>query len=92
MSTDRKFTRQEQQKKRDEDKKQASRSLKEFLKIVRCNSAYKNISNGNLSPQTDYFDQAHFIKEIKKYTGTTPKELHKNKNDRFLQLSNTEQE
>lgn len=67
-------------------------SLKEFLKIVRCNSAYKNISNGNLSPQTDYFDQAHFIKEIKKYTGTTPKELHKNKNDRFLQLSNTEQE
>ena len=46
----------------------------------------------HLSPQTDYFDQAHFIKEIKKYTGTTPKELHKNKNDRFLQLSNTEQE
>jgi AraC-like DNA-binding protein len=38
-------------------------------------------------PQEDYFDQAHFIKEIKKYTGTTPKELHKNENVRFLQLS-----
>jgi AraC-like DNA-binding protein len=65
-------------------------SLKEFIKIVRCNAAYKDISNGKLSPQTDYFDQAHFIKEVKKYTGATPKELHKNKNDRFLQLSATE--
>ncbi len=62
-------------------------SLKEFLKIVRCNDSYGHISNGQLSPQADYFDQAHFIKELKKYTGATPKELHKNKNDRFLQLS-----
>jgi len=64
--------------------------LKEFIKIVRCNATYKDISNGKLSPHTDYFDQAHFIKEVKKYTGATPKELHKNKNDRFLQLSATE--
>jgi AraC-like DNA-binding protein len=62
-------------------------SLKEFLKIVRCNASYGHISNGHLSPQEDYFDQAHFIKDLKKYTGATPKELHKNKNDRFLQLS-----
>ena len=62
-------------------------SLKEFLKIVRCNASYGHISNGQLSPQEDYFDQAHFIKDLKKYTGATPKELHKNKNDRFLQLS-----
>ncbi|MDI9342468.1 MAG: AraC family transcriptional regulator [Sediminibacterium sp.] len=61
--------------------------LKTFLKIVRCQSAYKAISNGSLGPQADYFDQAHFIKEVKKYTGATPKELHKNKNGRFLQLS-----
>lgn len=62
-------------------------TLKEFLKIVRCHAAYEKISNGNLSPQSDFFDQAHLIKEIKKYTGVTPKELNKNKNDRFLQLS-----
>ncbi|MFZ1582238.1 MAG: hypothetical protein WAT26_13895, partial [Saprospiraceae bacterium] len=61
--------------------------LKEFLKIVRCHATYQNISNGNLNPSTHFFDQAHFIKEIKKYTGVTPKELSKNKNDRFLQLS-----
>lgn len=61
--------------------------LKEYLKIVRCNASYSHISDGELAPQEDYFDQAHFIKDLKKYTGTTPGELHKNKNDRFLQLS-----
>ncbi|MBE8727617.1 DUF6597 domain-containing transcriptional factor [Flavobacterium hungaricum] len=64
--------------------------LKEFLKIVRCNAAYGEIALGSLQPQEDFFDQAHFIKEVKKYTGATPKELHKNKNDRFLQLSTRE--
>lgn len=64
--------------------------LKEFLKIIRCKSSYADISNGVLFPQKDFFDQAHFIKNVKKYTGTTPKELYKNKNDRFLQLSKTE--
>lgn len=34
-----------------------------------------------------YFDQAHFIKEIKKYTEKTPRELSKNENVRFLQLA-----
>lgn len=66
-------------------------SLKEFLRIVRCNASYKDISNGSLYPKQEYFDQAHFIREVKKYTGTTPKELYKNKNDRFLQLSTTRQ-
>ncbi|MGL5890192.1 MAG: AraC family transcriptional regulator, partial [Bacteroidia bacterium] len=60
--------------------------LKEFLKIVRCNASYKDIAGGNLSPQKNFFDQAHFIKELKKYTGKTPKELYKNENGRFLQL------
>ncbi|WP_321308084.1 helix-turn-helix domain-containing protein [Marinifilum fragile] len=62
-------------------------SLKTFSNILKCNSTYRQIANGKLFPQQDYFDQAHFIKEIKKYTGTTPKELYKNENDRFLQLS-----
>ncbi len=62
-------------------------SLKEFLKIVRFKSSYKHISQGFLYPENKYFDQSHFIKEVKKYSGVTPKALHKNQNDRFLQLS-----
>ncbi len=62
-------------------------SLKEFFKIVRFKSSYRQLSEGKLYPENSYFDQSHFIKEIKKYSGVTPKELHKNQNDRFLQLS-----
>lgn len=61
--------------------------LKTFLNIVRCNDTYNDIANGELYATKEYTDQAHYIKEIKKYTGTTPKELASNKNDRFLQLS-----
>lgn len=63
-------------------------SLKEYLNIIRCHKAFKDISNHKLAPQNQYFDQSHFIKEIKKFTGVTPTELYKNKNDRFLQLLN----
>jgi AraC-like DNA-binding protein len=62
-------------------------SLKAYLNIVRCNISYKYIAKNILIPQSEYFDQAHFIKEIRKHTGVSPKELSKNKNDRFIQLS-----
>jgi AraC-like DNA-binding protein len=62
-------------------------SLKEYLNIIRCNQTFKDISKNRLTLQNNYFDQSHFIKEIRKYTGVTPTELYKNKNDRFLQLS-----
>ncbi len=62
-------------------------SLKTFLNIIRCNSSYENIAKGELYPEKEYTDQAHFIKEIKKYTKNSPRQLHKNENDRFLQLS-----
>ena len=62
-------------------------SLKTFSNIIKCNSSYSSIAKGQLFPLQEYYDQAHFIKEVKKYTGSTPKELHKNENDRFLQLS-----
>jgi len=62
-------------------------SAKQYASILKVFSTYKDLANGKLYPQTEYFDQSHFIKEIKKYTGTNPKELRNNKNDRFLQLS-----
>ncbi|GGB81373.1 AraC family transcriptional regulator [Flavobacterium suaedae] len=70
-------------------KSQFGITLKDFINIVRCNSAYKDIAKGNLYPQNNFYDQAHCIKEVKKYTGTTPKKLYKNDDDRFLQLSHS---
>ncbi len=62
-------------------------TLKAYSNILRCGSSYTDIRGGELFPKQDFYDQAHFIKEIKKHTGSNPKELHKNKNDRFLQFS-----
>ncbi|MBX2946080.1 MAG: helix-turn-helix transcriptional regulator [Cyclobacteriaceae bacterium] len=61
-------------------------SLKTYIDIIRCNETFKSIVKNDLNPQSEYFDQAHFIKEVKKFTGVTPKKLSQNKNDRFLQL------
>lgn len=62
-------------------------SLKTLLSIVRCKSSYKNIASGELYPRQEYTDQSHYIKEVKMFTECSPGELHKNENDRFLQLS-----
>ncbi|MDZ7878787.1 MAG: DUF6597 domain-containing transcriptional factor [Saprospiraceae bacterium] len=61
-------------------------SLKTYLNIIRCKASYKDISKNKLIPQGKHFDQAHYIKEVKKITGKTPRALQKNENDRFLQL------
>ena len=42
---------------------------------------------GKTFPELNYTDQNHFIKEVKKFSGVVPKELSKNKNDRFVLLS-----
>lgn len=62
-------------------------SAKQYANILKAFSTYSDLASGTLYPQADYFDQSHFIKEIKKYTGTTPTDLRNNENDRFLQLS-----
>lgn len=61
-------------------------SLKTYLNIQKCYSSYFHIREGGFFPENDYYDQAHFIKEIKKHTGNTPTELYENQNDRFIQL------
>jgi AraC-like DNA-binding protein len=61
--------------------------LKTFTNILKCHAAYQHIAQGELKPNGNYYDQAHFIKDVKRFTGTTPKILHENKNVRFLQLS-----
>jgi len=61
-------------------------SLKAYCKILRFQASLPHIKKGELHPQLNFTDQSHFIKEIKQFSGVSPKELHKNKNDRFLQF------
>jgi len=61
-------------------------SLKAYCKILRFQASLSHIKDGNLYPQLNFTDQSHFIKEIKQLSGVSPKELHKNENDRFLQF------
>jgi AraC-like DNA-binding protein len=62
-------------------------STKGYCKLLRLGASFKHISEGKLSPEQNFTDQNHFIKEIKKYAGVTPKELSKNKDDRFIDIT-----
>ncbi|RYD80716.1 MAG: AraC family transcriptional regulator [Sphingobacteriales bacterium] len=61
-------------------------SLKAYCNILRFQASLQHINEGKLYPQLNFTDQSHFIKEIKKLSGVSPKELFKNENDRFLQF------
>ncbi|MCS4304187.1 AraC family transcriptional regulator [Chryseobacterium sp. BIGb0232] len=67
--------------------KQLGLSLKAYSTILRFRASLEHIAKGKLFPELNYTDQNHFIKEVKKFSGVAPKELSKNKNDRFILLS-----
>lgn len=61
-------------------------SLKTYLNMQKVYSSYIQIREGRFFPEQGYYDQAHFIREVKKHTNKTPKELYKEQHDRFIQL------
>lgn len=62
-------------------------SLKAFCNILRFRASFEHLKDGKLYPEQNFTDQNHFIKEVKRFSGVVPKELSKNKNDRFILLS-----
>lgn len=62
-------------------------SLKTYCNIIRFRASFTHIKEGKLFPQEAFADQPHFIKEIKKHAGVSPKELSRNQNGRFIQFS-----
>jgi AraC-like DNA-binding protein len=62
-------------------------SLKSYCTILRFRASFQQIKEGKLFPEQNFTDQAHFIKNVKRFAGVTPKELNKNQNDRFIQFS-----
>jgi AraC-like DNA-binding protein len=61
-------------------------SLKTYCNILRFVASFPQLKYGRLFPEQNFADQAHFIKEVKRLSGVTPKELSKNKKDRFIQF------
>jgi AraC-like DNA-binding protein len=62
-------------------------SLKAYANILRFRASLPHLKAGRLFPEENFADQAHFIREIRKYAGVAPKELARNQDDRFIQLS-----
>jgi len=62
-------------------------SLKVFCNILRFRKSLEHIAVGKLSPELNFTDQNHFIKQVKKFAGVAPKVLSKNSDDRFVLLS-----
>jgi len=62
-------------------------SLKAYCNILRFRASFQHIKEGKLFPQQNFADQSHFIKEVKKLSGVSPKELKRNQDDRFIQFS-----
>lgn len=62
-------------------------SLKTYCRILRFRASLQHIREGKLFPQQDFADQSHFIREVKKLSGVSPKELKRNQNGRFIQFS-----
>tara|TARA_R110000850_G_scaffold190308_6_gene316252 strand:+ start:1617 stop:1982 length:366 start_codon:yes stop_codon:yes gene_type:complete len=67
-------------------KKQIGVSPKQLGKVIRLQNALKMLLNKksenltDIAYESEYFDQAHFIKDFKEFTGINPKEFLGNEN------------
>ncbi|GAB3804611.1 helix-turn-helix domain-containing protein [Spirosoma humi] len=66
--------------------------LKEYLEQLRFFSSLPQIGEGDFYPQAHYYDQSHFIRQTKKHTGHTPKQLYQQRAVRFVQLGHYTQD
>ncbi|MEZ0610360.1 helix-turn-helix domain-containing protein [Fibrella sp. WM1] len=62
-------------------------SLKTYCTMLRFRASFQHLREGRLFPEENFTDQAHFIREVRKYAGVTPRGLAQNADDRFIQLS-----
>ena len=62
-------------------------SLKRYCAILRFRAAFPQLKAGRLFPEQAFADQAHFIREVRRFAGVRPKDLARNEDDRFIQFS-----
>lgn len=65
-------------------------SLKQYCSINMIKQCYPKLSNKEFFPPEGYYDQSHYIRNIKKFTGVTPGEIISDTKGRFFQVE-TEQ-
>ncbi|MFA8300746.1 MAG: DUF6597 domain-containing transcriptional factor [Hyphomicrobiales bacterium] len=58
--------------------------IKEYSKMVKFRHSIQNY-HLNKSFYSNYYDQSHFIRDVKYFTGKTPEQLNILNNDRFVQ-------
>jgi AraC-like DNA-binding protein len=61
-------------------------SLKAYSNVLRSYAAAQHLQPDNLFAAGNYYDQSHGIREIKKHTGASPRQLDQHRHDRFIQL------
>ena len=61
-------------------------NYKQYAQIIRFFSNIRYCTFNKTDSHGDYFDQSHLIREIKKYSGMTPKKLFDLSDSRFIQL------
>lgn len=66
--------------------------LKAYLEQLAFFSSLPQIGQGDFYPQEHYYDQSHFIRQTKKHTGNTPKQLYLQRYIRFVQLGHYSEE
>ncbi len=65
-------------------------SPKQLCKVIRLQTALKMMLNqhseslSHIAYNSDYYDQAHFTKDFKEFTGMTPKEFFKFENEEMI--------
>ena len=65
--------------------KQVGTSPKQLCRAIRLQKTLKTMLDGNKSLtdvgyESEYYDQAHFIKDFKDFTGVSPKQFYTDKN------------
>jgi AraC-like DNA-binding protein len=58
--------------------------IKDYSKIIRFKKSLRDLKTSK-SDYFHYYDQSHYIREIKQFTGLTPEKLDLKNNDRFIQ-------
>lgn len=61
--------------------------LKTYVGLLRSYAAAQSLRANQLHAVGPYCDQSHSIRDLKKHTGATPRQLHRHRDDRFIQLA-----